>query len=107
MLLKIADMLEEIPKDVSPIEETHEKVVYRYEKRDDDFKITRDPDGAFVISGEKIERLLKMTDFTQYEATQRFARQMRAMGIDDALRERGIKDGETVRILDFEFEFVE
>lgn len=107
VLLKIADMLEEIPKDVSPIEETHEKVVYRYEKRDDDFKITRDPDGAFVISGEKIERLLKMTDFTQYEATQRFARQMRAMGIDDALRERGIKDGETVRILDFEFEFVE
>ena len=77
------------------------------EKEDDKFKITRDPDGAFVVSGAKIERLFKMTDFTRDESVRRFARQMRHMGIDDALRKSGAKDGDTVRILDFEFEFIE
>jgi GTP-binding protein len=37
----------------------------------------------------------------------RFARILRKKGIDQALRERGAKDGQTIRIGDFEFEFVE
>ena len=37
----------------------------------------------------------------------RFARQLRGMGVDDALRERGAKNGDTVRLLEFEFDFVE
>lgn len=45
-------------------------------------------DGTFVVSGEGIERLFMMTDFSRDSAVRRFARQMRSMGIDDALRER-------------------
>jgi GTP-binding protein len=51
--------------------------------------------------------LFKMTDFSREEAVKRFARQLRSMGVDDALRKRGAKDGDTVRLLDYEFEFVE
>ena len=40
-------------------------------------------------------------------SVRKFARQMRGMGIDDALREHGAKDGDTVRLLEFEFEFLE
>ena len=72
-----------------------------------DFEITRDDDGAYVLSGYTIERLFKMTDFNFDASVRKFARQMRGMGIDDALRERGAKDGDTVRLLDFEFEFIE
>ena len=61
----------------------------------------------YVLSGYTIERLFKMTDFNFDQSVRKFARQMRGMGIDDALRERGAKDGDTVRILDFEFEFIE
>jgi GTP-binding protein len=29
------------------------------------------------------------------------------MGVDDALRKKGAKDGDIVKLLDFEFEFIE
>ena len=48
-----------------------------------------------------------MTDFTSNESAQRFARQLRALGVDEALRKRGALDGDTIRLLDFEFEFIE
>ncbi|WP_029424966.1 GTPase ObgE [Alkalibacillus haloalkaliphilus] len=109
LLLEVANTLEEIPKDTfETAEETSdERVVYKYEGDDDSFYITRDPDGAYVLSGPKIERLFKMTDFNRDESVRRFARQMRHMGIDDALRKRGAEDGDIVRLLDFEFEFME
>ncbi|MDQ0351148.1 GTP-binding protein [Alkalibacillus filiformis] len=109
LLLEVANTLEEIPKDTfeTTEEKSDERVVYKYEGDDDSFHITRDPDGAYVLSGPKIERLFKMTDFNRDESVRRFARQMRHMGIDDALRKRGAEDGDIVRLLDFEFEFVE
>ncbi|GAB3050290.1 GTPase ObgE [Virgibacillus ainsalahensis] len=107
ILFAIADALESIPKIKSEIEETEEKVVYRYQKEEAPFSISRDPDGAYVLSGIKIEKLFKMTDFNRDEAVQRFSRQLRGMGVDQELRNRGAKDGDTIRLLDFEFEFIE
>lgn len=108
LLFAIADKLEETPEfpPIHEVEEVH-RVVYKHEKETEEFTITRDPDGAYVLSGEKIEKLFKMTDFSRDESVRRFARQLRGMGVDDALRKRGIKDGETVRILDYEFEFID
>ena len=111
LLFAIADTIEKTPE-FPLLEEVEEnpgvnRVVYRHEEDTDKFKITRDPDGTFIISGDTIEKLFKMTNFASEESTRKFARQMRGMGIDDALRERGAKDGDTVRILKYEFEFVE
>ncbi|MCG1008856.1 GTPase ObgE [Salinicoccus sp. ID82-1] len=107
VLYRVADLLEETPETEEVVEETDHRVLYRYEKDPDAFKISRDDDGAFVVTGDAIERMFKMTDFNREAAIRRFARQMRSMGIDDALRERGIQTGDTVRILGGEFEFVE
>ncbi|MBP1968790.1 GTP-binding protein [Virgibacillus natechei] len=107
ILFAIADTLDEIPKVATEIQPTEEKVVYRYQVEDAPFQISRDPDGAFVLSGEKIEKLFKMTDFARDEAVQRFSRQLRGMGVDEELRKRGANDGDTIRLLDFEFEFIE
>ncbi|MFD2211030.1 GTPase ObgE [Virgibacillus halophilus] len=106
VLFAIADMLETIPKQTA-VETVNEEVVYKFEKQAAPFKISRDSDGSFVLSGDKLERLFKMTDFSRDEAVQRFARQIRSMGVDDALRQKGAKDGDTIRLMDFEFEFVE
>ena len=46
-----------------------------------------------------------MTKFNTDEAIARFANKLRKMGIDDKLVELGVKEGEKVRILDYEFEF--
>ncbi|SER74449.1 GTP-binding protein [Gracilibacillus ureilyticus] len=107
LLFAVANKLDEIPKNYKPIEEKEDRVVYRFEKQEKAFRITRDPDGAFVLSGDQIEKLFKMTDLTRDESIQRFSRQLRGMGVDEALRERGAEDGDIVRLLDYEFEFME
>lgn len=111
LLYAIADKLEEY-KDVDFTVEEEEsvginRVLYKHTPSQDKFTISRDDDGAYVVSGNAIERMFKMTDFNSDPAVRRFARQMRSMGIDDALRERGCKNGDIVRILGEEFEFVE
>ncbi|MGA9289413.1 MAG: GTPase ObgE [Anaerobacillus sp.] len=108
VLFEIADKLEttpEFPLDEEKEEET--RVMYRHEKGAPEFFVTRDSDGTFVVNGPRIEKLFKMTDFNREDNVRRFAQQMRSMGIDDALRERGAEDGDAVRILEFEFEFVD
>lgn len=108
LLYEIADTLDNYEEQEEvEIDDSDIRVVYKHEKDRDQFEISRDMDGTFVVSGEGIERLFMMTDFSRDSAVRRFARQMRSMGIDDALRKRGIRTGEIVRIMDFEFEFVE
>ncbi|MBY0146714.1 GTPase ObgE [Neobacillus niacini] len=110
LLFAIADKIEQTPE--FPLEHEEEetgvnRVLYKHEADPEAFYITRDPDGSFVISGEKVEKLFKMTNFQTEESVRRFSRQLRGLGVDDALRQKGAKDGDTVKLLDFEFEFVE
>ncbi|GGJ67370.1 GTP-binding protein [Anoxybacillus voinovskiensis] len=109
LLFAIADLLETTPE--FPLHETEEpavqRVVYKLEKEEAPFTIMRDSDGTFILAGEKIEKLFKMTDFSREESVRRFARQLRSLGVDEALRERGAKDGDVVKLLDYEFEFVD
>ncbi|MFD1736045.1 GTPase ObgE [Bacillus salitolerans] len=109
LLFAIADMLEhteEFPMEEVK-DETDTRVMYKHEPDPRKFFISRDDDGAYVLTGDEIEKLFKMTDFSRDESIKRFARQLRTMGVDEELRERGAKDGDTIRLLDFEFEFVD
>ncbi|OIK14321.1 GTPase ObgE [Bacillus sp. MUM 13] len=110
LVFAVADKIEETPE--FPLDHEEEetgihRVIYKHVNSQDEFDITRDPDGSFVVSGFKIERLFKMTDFTRDESIRRFARQIRSFGVDEALRKKGAKDGDIVRILEYEFEFVD
>lgn len=110
LLLAIADKLEttpEFPLNEILEQEDEDTVLYKYVAEEPDFEISREPDGAFVLSGAKIERLFTMTNFERDASISRFARQLRAMGVDEALRKRGAKDGDIVRLLDYEFEFMD
>ncbi|MFC5713545.1 GTPase ObgE [Thalassorhabdus alkalitolerans] len=108
LLLKVADLIEQTPEfPLYDEEEQEQRVLYKYEKEQKPFIVSRDDDGTFVLSGAGIEKLFKMTDLTHDESVRRFSRKLRNMGVDEALRERGAKNGDTVRLLDFEFEFIE
>ncbi|MBM7605761.1 GTP-binding protein [Metabacillus crassostreae] len=108
LLFAVADAIENTPEFPLHEEEiTENRVVYEFKKEEPNFAITRDDEGAFVLSGEKIEKLFKMTDFSRDESIKRFARQLRGLGVDEALRERGAKDGDIVKLLEYEFEFIE
>ena len=71
----------------------------------DKIEITRDASGDFVVSGKSLEKLVAMTNFGNDEALRRFQYIWRIKGIDAKLRERGIKEGNTVHIGAMEFEF--
>ncbi|WP_409297464.1 GTPase ObgE [Peribacillus sp. SCS-26] len=113
LLFEVADRLETTPE--FPLQHEDEveeegavnRVMYKHATPDKDFVISRDPDGTFVISGFNIEKLFKMTNFNRDESIKRFARQLRGMGVDDALREKGAENGDIIRLLDYEFEFIE
>ena len=106
VLYRTAELLEAYEEIEEPVEmETH--VTYTLEEEEPAFTLTRDSDGVWVLSGEEIERLFKMTNMEHDEAIMRFSRQLRAMGVDSTLRERGAKDGDLVALLDFTFEFIE
>ena len=110
LLIEVANFVDTTPE--FPLDELEEKtatprVVYRYEKEEKGYQIHIDEYDRFVITGPRIEKLFKMTNFDHDESIKRFARQMRQMGVDDDLRKLGAEDGSVVAILDFEFEFVE
>lgn len=108
-----ADLLDQTPAFDS---ESHDgKLTTEYEaagkeyeeNKEPAFTITRDEDGTWVLGGTKLLHLFDMTDLNHEQSQLRFARQMRQMGVDDALRERGVKDGDLVRIRKFVFEFIQ
>ncbi len=109
LLLAIADELEHAPEFPLYDEESDEeaRVIYKHEVPVDPFIITRADDGVYELTGAELERVFKMTDFSRDESVRRFARKLRHMGVDASLRERGAKDGDLVRILKYEFEFIE
>ena len=101
---KLADMLDTIKKEpLYEIKEIKTHVLYKYEE-EVPFTIIKENDGYRVI-GDKVEKLLKMTKFNTDESALRFASQLKKMGVDAKLKEMGAEEGDTIKILDLEFEF--
>lgn len=101
-LMQVASKM--LKEHVEVPEETDDTVVYEA-KPEVEFTVSRDIDGAFLVCGRGIERLVIMTNFDNDEGVRRFQQIFRQRGIEEALKERGIKEGDTVRIGEMEFEF--
>lgn len=108
LLYKAADILE-TAEFISLYEEDEfvDNKVYEMNENDPLFDIQLSDDNVYIITGNIIERLFKMTNFNQHESIRRFSKMLRKYGVDKRLRELGVKDGDVVRILDFEFEFID
>ena len=101
---KLSQMTKEIEReDLFEDEKVESHVLYKF-KEEKPFTISKDKD-VYVIRGEVIEKLFRMTNFNTEEAYERFSNKIRRMGVDDELEKMGIKEGDTVRIFDFEFEW--
>ena len=105
VLTRVADVLDTIDKEELYEDEVFEShILYKF-KEEKPFEIIREGN-AFVIKSEQIEKLFKMTKFTD-EGVRRFSNKLRRMGVDDELKRMGAEEGDIVRILDFEFEYQE
>ena len=104
LLIKAYQLLQETP----PIE-LIELPMPVYKPKDDprDFVVTREGDGLWRISGAAIERSAAMTHWEHDGSIRRFQKVMSALGVDVALREAGVEDGDTVAIGEYELEWQE
>ncbi|MBQ2873522.1 MAG: GTPase ObgE [Bacilli bacterium] len=91
---------EEILYDES-VQEKH--VLYKF-KKEKPFTIIKEGN-TFIIKGEPVEKIFKMINFNTEEAISRFAKKLRNMGVDEELEKMGVKEGDIIRILDYEFEY--
>ncbi|MGM9969610.1 MAG: GTPase ObgE [Anaeroplasma sp.] len=107
LLYKIADTIENTPEFSIFEEDEIDVVEYGYKEEEKFFNIELQSDGVYNVTGEKLKKLFEMTDFDSDTGRFRFARQLRTYGLDDQLRKLGVKNGDTVRIFDFEFEFID
>jgi GTP-binding protein len=107
LIYTVADMLETIPE--TPLEdeiEAEERRIYKAEAPAQEFTIRRENE-MFVVESDKLEKMVNRTDFSHDDAAERFAFILRKMGVDQALRDQGAKDGDTVRIGDLVFDFID
>ena len=103
LLIIIANKLDEInTEDLYSDDEIESHILYKF-KEEQPFTITKEDD-IYVIHSDRIEKLFKMTKFTD-EGVRRFSNKLRRMGVDEELRKMGIQEGDLVRIDNYEFEY--
>ena len=96
------NMLDELP----PIVHFEEEVELDESIKPGTFEIVKDEE-VYEVVGSAIERLLDSVNFDDEESLNWFHRTLRRWGVIDALRQAGATEGDTVRIIDMEFDFVE
>lgn len=111
LLFAIADLLDQVEQEQAeePVAEEQfstERKVYKSEAEEATFTIRRENE-VYVVEGERIERLMQMTNFNYHDSVIRFAHTMKQMGVEQALRERGAQEGDTIRIGEMEFELTD
>lgn len=105
LLRRAAALLAELPRAETPAEAAQPVTIAPAAPQDKSFTIEREPDGAWRVRGRYIERVVVMTRWEYYDAVMRFQRILEALGITEALRERGVQVNDTVRIGDRELEW--
>ena len=73
---------------------------------DNSFKITQEDEGYYLVEAKWFPRVLKGIDVTDYEALQYMQRVLEKSGVFDALREKGIQEGDIVSLYNIEFEYI-
>ncbi|MFY9520903.1 MAG: GTPase ObgE [Caldicoprobacterales bacterium] len=102
LLDEIIRMLSQIPEP-----ESFEEELDIFEQEEEiPFEINKEGD-EFVVSGPMMDRLFTMINLDNYDSLQYFQRVLRKHGVIDALREAGVKDGDTVHIKDLSFDFID
>ncbi|GAB4419664.1 MAG: GTPase ObgE [Anaerolineales bacterium] len=102
LLLKAAAKLADTPA----LEDTELAMPeYTAEADPREFTISREDDGGWRLHGVSIERAAAMTYWEHHGSVRRFQKIMQTLGVDEALREQGIAEGDTVRVGEFELEW--
>ena len=103
LLFHVRGLLEKCPKEATIYEQEFDPALGFF--KDEPYEITLDSDGAYVVEGPKIEKMLGYTNMDSEKGFLFFQKFLREQGILKELEEMGIQDGDTVRMYDLAFDY--
>ena len=103
LLFHVRELLSKCPKETVVYEQEFDPALGFF--KDEPYTITRAEDGAFVVEGPKIEKMLGYTNMDSEKGFLFFQKFLREQGILKELEEQGIQDGDTVRMYYNEFDY--
>ena len=98
----VSEKLKKLPKE--EIIDANETIEYTLEEEQQGFEIKKE-NGEFIVFGPDVDRLMRRVNLTDNESMYYFQKNLANLGIDNALREAGVQDGDTVRFNDWEFDW--
>ena len=97
----VSELLKTLPKE--DLLEYEDKKVYKLENKDD--YTIRKEDGMFVIEGEPVERIMRRVNIDDNESLYYLQKNLDELGVHEKLKKMGIKEGDIVKIADYELEW--
>ena len=102
LLKRISEVLKELPKE--DLYEVEEKKVYTLEEEEKGFTINKE-DGIFVVDGPAVDRVMRRVNLDDNESMYYFQKCLDSLGVNEKLKQAGIKEGDTVNICGWELEW--
>lgn len=103
-LYKIIELLKVTPKFPIFIDKEEYKV---YENNEEEFCKVRKENGIFIVYGKPVENLYHRSNLITDAGVLKLIRILRYNGVEEKLKEAGIKDGDVVKVVEYEFEYFE
>ena len=102
LLDRVVEVLKELPKE--ELVQIVEKKVYVLEEEKDGYNITKE-DGIFVVDGPAVQRIMRRVNLEDNESMYYFQKCLEELGVNEKLKKAGVKEGDTVRVVDWELEW--
>lgn len=102
LLVRVEELLNEIPKE--NLIELNQRKVYKLNEDKNEFQIVREED-MYVVIGPAVEKLMSRVNLEDTESMYYFQRKLDELGVNEALKEAGVKEGDTVKVVDWELEW--
>jgi GTP-binding protein len=107
LIYRLGELLRDIPHPILVTPEEEEIVIRPEFAEEDEITVKLDEDGAYLVTGFRANEKIQRTDFNNENAVRRLLRILKNMGLYTMLRERGIKEGATVRVGPMDFEYID
>ncbi len=108
-LEELINHVSDVLKTLKPEEifESEDIKLYTLEDEKDEvgFTVEKISENEYYVSGPKVENLMRRVNISDTESFAYLQKNLKKLGIEDELLKQGVKEGDTVRILDWHFEY--
>lgn len=101
LLTRVTEVLKTLPKEKNV--EIKQRKLYTLEEKEE-FTIIKE-DGIFVVDGPGVQRIMRRVNLEDNESMHYFQKCLEELGVNKALKEEGVKEGDTVKVVDWELEW--